>query len=573
MSRSARVAYLSMEIALESAMPTYAGGLGVLAGDTIRSFADLGLGAVALTLLHRKGHFRQRLDWRGNQIEEPAHWPIEKLLQPLDARVDLQIGERRVRIRPWGYTVTGVNGSELPTYLLDTDLPENAPEDRTLSDLLYGGDEAYRLRQEIVLGIGGVRVLRALGYKHIERFHLNEGHAALAVLALLEEELGGVRVTDDEFQKRVQVIKRRCVFTTHTPVPSGHDQFPMALVASMLGAERASWLRALGQRDVVNLTSLALKGSRFVNGVAMRHGEVSQGMFPGYPIRSITNGIHPPTWAAPSFRALFDRHIREWRRDSLSLRYAVRIPASEIWWAHSRAKGALLRQVKRQTGEVLDPEAFTLGFARRATGYKRAALAFSDPERLRALCEQSGPMQFVLAGKAHPRDHSGKELIRSIFRAREALSGQIRVVYLPDYDMELAKVLVAGSDVWLNTPLPPLEASGTSGMKAALNGVPSLSVLDGWWLEGCVEGVTGWAIGNELVGDHLPAAERDRQHAEALYDKLGREVLPTYYRDRERYIWIMRNTIALNASFFNTQRMALQYLYDAYLEPGQTPQL
>jgi starch phosphorylase len=556
------IAYLSMEIAVDPAMPTYSGGLGVLAGDTVRSSADLGVPMVALTLLHRRGYFRQQLDPRGRQTELPADWRVEDFATPLAPRVQVEIEGRRVAVRAWLRAVRGFTGREVPVYLLDTDLPENEREDRRLTDELYGGDDRYRLSQEVVLGIGGVRMLRALGQKQVGRFHLNEGHAALAVAELLQES----GPPGPDATARVAEVRRRCVFTTHTPVPAGHDRFPAELVRRVVPEEIARWLEVLGQREGVNLTDVALRGSRFVNGVAMRHGEVSRGMFPQYPIRSISNGIHPATWAWPSVRALFDRHVPDWRRDALALRYAIAIPPSEIWWAHGRAKRALVEHVNQRTTAVFDEGTLTLGFARRATGYKRASLIFSDVERLTAIAKRAGPLQLVFAGKAHPRDADGKAMIERIFAAAVALRGRVAVAYLPDYDMELGRLLVAGSDVWLNNPIPPLEASGTSGMKAALNGVPSLSVLDGWWLEGCVEGVTGWAIGGDRAGTRAFRSEFDHRHDEALYDKLERAVLPTYYEQRERFQEMMRFAIALNASFFNTQRMVLEYLYEAYLD-------
>ena len=555
------VAYSSMEIALESGMPTYSGGLGVLAGDTLRSGADLDLRMVAVSLLHRQGYFDQQLDPEGRQSEAPVEWLIEDFAEPLEARVSVAVDSRTVQIRAWRYWVHGARGAELPVFLLDTDLVENAPADRALSGTLYGGDDRYRLAQEIVLGIGGVRMLRALGYARIDRFHLNEGHAALAVLELLEEKRTAAGVSAAE---ALEEIRRHCVFTTHPPVPAGHDQFPASLVDEVLGRDAAACLSELGQGEVLNLTDLALRCAGFVNGVAMRHGEVSRTLFPEYPIRSITNGIHPATWVAPPFRALFSRHIREWRTDALALRYAVKIPLGEIRWAHARAKGALLAEIHRATGEELHPEALTIGFARRATAYKRATLIFRDAERLAAIAKDHGAIQIVFAGKAHPRDLEGKAMIREIFAARARLRGRIRVAYLENYDMRLARILCSGSDVWLNTPIPPLEASGTSGMKAALNGVPSLSILDGWWLEGHVEGITGWAIGSS---EREPDG-RDRADAESLYQKLENSVLPRFYGEQERYLEMMRYAIALNASFFNSQRMLLQYLYEAYQEPG-----
>lgn len=560
-----KIAYFSMELALEPRVPTYSGGLGVLAGDTIRSAADLALPVVAVTLLHRQGYFEQILDEHGRQQEQPDTWSVEDHLEPLEPRIRVPVNGRSILVRAWQYTVRGATGGRLPVYLLDTDLPENNEEDRTLTDFLYGGDDRYRLAQEMVLGLGGVRMLRALGHQGLARFHMNEGHAALVVLALLQECNPTLPEGHDKRMECIERARRHCVFTTHTPVPAGHDRFSRALVESVFDPQQLGWLEELGQHHEVNMTDVALRGSRFVNGVALRHGEVSRGMFPGYPIRSITNGIHPPTWASPSFRALFDLHIPEWRRDSLSLRYAVNIPLGEIWWAHMRAKQALVEHVNTTTGSRLDPEVFTIGLARRATAYKRATLVLRDPERLAAIGKAIGRVQIVFAGKAHPRDEEGKALIRRIFEVREALAGRIEIAYLPNYAMDTARLLCAGSDLWLNTPIPPREASGTSGMKAALNGVPSLSVLDGWWVEGHVEGITGWAIGGPYDGQSfLHEHERDDADAEALYRALSHVILPRFYHQPEHYQETMRYAIALNASFFNTHRMVLQYLYEAY---------
>jgi starch phosphorylase len=292
-------------------------------------------------------------------------------------------------------------------------------------------------------------------------------------------------------------------------------------------------------------------------------------MFPQYPIRSITNGIHPDTWVCDPFRRLFDHYIPEWKRDALSLRYAVGIPLEEIDAAHGAAKQALIEHVNRRRGVSFSQDFLTIGFARRAAAYKRATLVFSDLERLADIAREAGPIQIIFAGKAHPRDEEGKAIIRRIYAARSKLRGRVQVAYLSDYDMELGALLTSGSDVWLNTPIPPLEASGTSGMKAALNGVPSLSILDGWWVEGCVEGVTGWAIGFDENGEGIPERDRDRFHADALYDKLEEVVIPGFYERRHGFLEIMRSSISLNASFFNTQRMVMQYLYGAYMDGAQ----
>jgi starch phosphorylase len=566
-----RVAYFSMEVALEARIPTYSGGLGMLAGDTIRASADLGIPMTAVSLLHRQGYFHQHLDPEGGQTEKPVAWAVDDFLEPLEPLVEVTIEGRSVALRAWRYRIAGVRGAEVPVYLLDTDLPQNAEEDRALTGSLYGGDARYRLCQEVVLGIGGLRMLRALGYRRLHRLHLNEGHAGLAALALLEEMIGMSRGARHDSEAMLNEIRAHCVFTTHTPIPAGHDIFHAELVEAVLGADRATLIADFGQEDSLNLTDLALNASGFVNGVAMRHGEVSRNMFPGYPIRSITNGIHPPTWATGAFSEFFDRHIPDWKSDPLSLRYAVGIPLSEIGEAHRTSKQTLIDRINRESKAGFDADVLTIGFARRATAYKRPKLIFRDVERLAAIAKARGALQLVFAGKAHPHDEEGQARIREIFAIRDALRGRVGVVYLVNHDMELGRLLCGGCDVWLNTPIPPLEASGTSGMKAALNGVPSLSVLDGWWIEGHVEGVTGWAIGTDQGSNQPDPARSDAAHAEALYEKLETTIFPCFYEDQDRFLSIMRSAIALNASFFNTQRMMVEYLYEAYSEPGVSP--
>jgi len=360
-------------------------------------------------------------------------------------------------------------------------------------------------------------------------------------------------------------VKRQCVFTTHTPVPAGHDQFDLDLVRSVLGPSRVDTLQTLKCcGTALNMTLVALELSHYVNGVTQRHGEVSRSMFPGYPIGSITNGVHSTTWTAPPFAALYDRHIPDWRRDSFSLRYALGIPLDDIRDAHREAKAELVRIVNERTRAHFDPEVFTLGFARRATAYKRPALLLRDPARLRRLAAARGPLQVVFAGKAHPRDTEGKRLIREIVGRGGELAPEVRIAYLPDYDLQLAQRITAGVDLWLNTPKAPFEASGTSGMKAAHNGVPSLSIRDGWWLEGHVEGVTGWAIGSRGPSGSIEATDED--DARNLYAALEETILPLHVDRPARWAEVMRLTIALNASFFNTHRMLQEYVIHAYQE-------
>ncbi|HUV51648.1 MAG TPA: alpha-glucan family phosphorylase, partial [Dehalococcoidia bacterium] len=543
------------------AMPTYSGGLGMLAGDTLRAAADLGVHMVGVTLLHRKGYFRQHLDAQGNQTESPAIWSPEQFLEPLTPRASVTIEERKVQIRAWSYVVHGVIGHTVPVFFLDTALPENSLWDQTLTDNLYGGDDHYRLCQEVVLGLGGVAMLRALGYKKVQTYHMNEGHSALLTMALLEERHESKGLHDVVKADR-EAVHHRCVFTTHTPIPAGFDKFPLSLARQVLGEEAINALQTVGaiHDGVLNMTNLALSLSRYINGVSMRHEEVSRSMFPNYPINSVTNGVHAATWTSPAFQKLYDHHIPEWRNDSLYLRYAINIPLNEISEAHTQAKLELLAEVERRSSVRLFANVMTIGFARRATTYKRADLLFTDLGRLKKIAREVGPLQIIYAGKAHPRDEGGKALIRRIFQAAEALRDTITVVYLEEYDMALGKYLCSSVDLWLNTPLKPDEASGTSGMKAALNGVPSLSVLDGWWVEGHVEGVTGWSIGES----DLPGTDPSQEVA-SLYDKLERQIVPMFYRQADAYANIMRSAIAINGSFYNAQRMMFQYVKNAYM--------
>ena len=411
---------------------------------------------------------------------------------------------------------------------------------------------------------------------------MNEGHASLLTLELLLESAQKAE------RKRVEAsdlaaVRQKCVFTTHTPVPAGHDQFPLSALAAVLGfrpdfsdvCDPHIAVRIFGRHEargeakaqsaaqgILNMTYLGLNMSRYVNGVAKKHGEVSRLMFAGYHIDAITNGVHAATWASPAFQALYDAHMPDWRQDNFSLRHAESVPRKEIWDAHLRSKGELLDYVNKRQITVMDAEVFTIGFARRVTAYKRADLVFSDGERLKKIANAFGGLQLVYAGKAHPSDGEGKRLIQRIFELQRELKGQIGIVFLADYDVGLAKLITAGVDLWLNTPQPPLEASGTSGMKAALNGIPSLSVLDGWWLEGLVEGVTGWAIGDENRKNEDTSKLLD---AACLYEKLEQTILPMYHEDREQYVDVMRHAIAINGSHFNSQRMLQQYVSSAYL--------
>jgi starch phosphorylase len=514
---------------------------------------------VGVTMLYNEGYFTQVLDVQGKQLERPVTWDPDQFLEPLDARVTVEIEGRDVAIRAWRYSTKGVQGHRIDVYMLDTDLPENTDEDRELTARLYAGDVKHRLRQEMVLGPGGLAMLRELGYTDVATFHMNEGHSALLVFSLFQEEMEADPSASPE--TLMQRVRDRCVFTTHTPVPAGHDQFEPGLVSEVLGPERYATIKKHGCLfgGQLNMTYLGLHCSRYVNGVSMRHEQVTEDMFPGYPVDSVTNGVHATTWVAPPLRALFDYHIPEWRQDNRYLRYAVGIEHTEVLKAHVVAKRALMEEVRIRTGVPLDPDAMTISFARRATPYKRADMLLSDIDRLRKIANDVGPIQIIYAGKAHPKDEAGKKLISRIFQLGDQLRGDVRVVYIPDYAMRVASHLVAGVDLWVNTPNKPREASGTSGMKAAMNGVPSLSVLDGWWIEGHIEGVTGWSIGETWRKE-----SDDEVESESLFDKLEYVIAPMFYNRPDEFARLMRYCIAINGSFFTAQRMLSQYVHNVY---------
>jgi starch phosphorylase len=551
------VAYVSMEIAVASDVATYSGGLGVLAGDMIRAAADAGYPMTGITLLYSEGYFHQRLDAEGRQREEPQVWGPEDLLAHVPVTVTVTISGRPVTAGVWRFDAVGLDGHVVPVYLLDTDRDDNDETARALTKRLYGGDVRYRLEQETLLGLGTLALIEALGIPDPITYHLNEGHVALLVLALLERARAS-GVTPDH---ALSEVREQCVFTTHTPVAAGHDLFALDLATAVLGAERVALLRSAGliADEILNMTYLALRASRYANAVAARHREVAGAMFPAFTIGSITNGVHAPTWTSPPFQELFDRRLPGWRRDNFTLRQAVVIPTDEIAAAHAAAKRDLFTRVEAATGLHLDPAQFTIGCARRSTAYKRNDLILRDHARLSALAQNHGGLQLLFAGKAHPRDVEGKAQIARIIAAAHAIPG-VTVAFIEGYDMAWSAALTAGVDLWLNTPRPPLEASGTSGMKAALNGVPSLSVVDGWWVEGALDGFTGWSIDESTGADDEAAAAQ-------LYAQLERHVLPAYAGTEGSYPTLMRTTIAVNGSHFNAQRMLAEYTIDAYRTP------
>jgi glycogen phosphorylase len=598
------IAYFSAEFALHQSLPIYAGGLGVLAGDHCKEASDLGIPLIGVGFMYPQGYFHQTVSPEGWQQEvyERLNWadaPIEPAITPegIPCVVAVPLGNRSVLVSVWR-----VRLGRVKLYLLDTDLEENAPWDRELSARLYGGDRETRIQQEIILGIGGVRALKAMGSAPAV-WHLNEGHAAFVVLQRIRDQIE----RGESFEAALAEVRRTTVFTTHTPVPAGHDAFPFNLVEThlagawgTLGSYRDAFL-ALGHYDngsgpLFNMTALALRTAGATNAVSQLHGHVTRDMWgpiwPGVaedkrPVRAITNGVHVPTWISAEMATLFDEYLpANWRDihdDPAIWEKVFDIPDEALWNARNALRNYLFAFIRERArlrwkeehvsaarvvaaGTLLDPNALTIGFARRFTGYKRPELVFRNPDRLLAILNASRrPMQIVFAGKAHPADETGKHHLQQVYRrAIDPMFGG-RISFVDDYDLHVAHFLVQGCDVWLNNPRKPLEASGTSGMKASVNGVPHLSIGDGWWAEGYT-GDNGWLIDPRATGDQDAIDDAD---AEALYTLLEREIVPTFYdQDRDgiprRWLTFVRRAILSVTPRFSARRMVKEYAEDLY---------
>jgi glycogen phosphorylase len=546
---SVSTAYFSMEIGFDERIPNYAGGLGILAGDTIKAALDLKYNMVAVTLLYKKGYFKQNIDDNGVQTESEDTWDYENILHKLETKTTIAVNGEQVQIQIWQYTLVNEDHS-VPVYFLDTDLPSNSILMRSLSSNLYPTEN--QLLQEAILGIGGVQVLFDLGYKLFDNYHLNETHASMVTLALLE------KLQDST------TVKEHICFTTHTPLIGGHEKWTKNQLEILLENKYLKHIPTkLWETDqTLNMAKLCLEFSKYANGVALKHQQVSQQMYPEYKIKAVTNGIHSSTWTSSHLVKIFNKQIPEWKTWAFSLREAIKINDEDIVNAHKLAKADLLEEVKKYDDickTEFDPNVFTIGFARRAAGYKRHNFIFTDLERLEKIAKKHGGIQFVFAGKAYPTDTEGKKVIQQIHEINKKTSGNIRLVFIPNYNMRIGKLITNGVDLWLNNPIPPLEASGTSGMKASLNGVPNFSILDGWWIEGCIEGVTGWAIGDLCEGDRCISDE-----LENMYHKLDEIILPLYKNQLE-WARIMKQSIAINGSYFNTHRMLMEYVTEAYI--------
>lgn len=548
------VAYFTMEIGLESSMPTFAGGLGMLAADLLRSCADMGVGAACVTMCWKRGYPLQQLHDDGDQSFADGVWDPSAKTALLPQRVTVSVEGRTVHVAARMLELRGL-GTVVPVYFLETDLPENDSQDREITNQLYGGDQRMRIMQETVLGIGGVRMLRALGYDDVGQFHLNEGHCAFLTLELLKER----NFVDAD-------VRGSCAFTTHTPIPAGHDVFPYDLAQKVLGDQLPWHIRKLAGEDRLSTTTLAMTLSHYTCGVSQLHGEVSREMLHNPSIDAITNGVHAPTWASPEMAALFDRHLPEWRKNPSVLSNAKVLPAEELWNAHMEGKRRLCDEVHKRTGRTLDPNVLTLVEARRIVPYKQIDLLYADIERLLKI--GGGKLQIIHSGNTFPGDQYARGMVKKLTALSKEMGERVKLVFLPNYGPDLAKILVGGCDVWCNTPTRRLEASGTSGMKAALNGVLNCSILDGWWIEGFEKlPESGWRIGPKL-----PVADEDTlRHvdAEEFYETLETEILPQFSDPtHERWVQRMRDAIALLATF-NTNRCIEEYCSRAWGIPLQ----
>lgn len=557
------VAYFSMEVAIRSDMSTYSGGLGVLAGDTLKTIADFKYSALGITLLHEKGYVGQSLDLAGKQVSHCEMWNKEEYLTKLPFTINVPLSDHNVSCAVWQYDIVGQFGSVVPVYFLDSNVPDNTEYDRTLTSNLYGGDSFYRLCQEQILGIGGLALLEKLKFnsQKVRIYHLNEGHASFVGLSLYNQ----VKNDFSTHNEVMDYIGSKLAFTTHTPVAAGHDRFLLEDVKRVLPVDLFEEIPKESKVEgKLCMTRLSLHFSGVVTGVAKTHEKVTEKMFPKYDVIPVTNGAYHMEWTHPNFKKLYDEYIPEWSYDPSTFRKAISIPDDKIWNVHIQIKKDLIEYVNKFSVNEFSDDVCTLGYARRFTSYKRPALILADLDRLEEMISTVGCLQIIFAGEAHPKDQKGIELIRTIFQKTQEHKGKIKMVFLEDYNMDMATKLVAGVDIWLNTPLQKYEASGTSGMKAAFNAIPHLSVLDGWWPEGWIEGITGWSIGTNMNEARLDNQSSWDLEVTDLYDKLANKILPLYYQDRLGFIKIMKHAVALNGSYFNTYRMMNEYTAKVY---------
>ena len=534
------IAYFSAEIGISASLPTYSGGLGVLAGDHLKGAADAGLSICGITLLYKEGYFKQRVSRSGKQTESYPRFEPFPMLEKLPVKFTLRLRERDVWVQVYRHIYKGINGNNISIFFLDTELEENFPDDRIITLRLYSGDKDHRILQEAILGFGGAKLLNIIADDDIKTYHMNEGHCSFLTLELLEK-----------FNGDVDKVREKCHFTTHTPVEAGHDHFAVDRCKKLLHGLIPDDLQlpSLVKSSRWHMTELGLHFSRSANGVSALHGEVARHQFPWSDISHITNGVYHPYWIGKYFRYVFDKYLNGWRGNPNLLLNIDEVPDEKMIYAHQSQKNFLLEYSNSLTQRALPKDVLTIGFARRAASYKRARLIFSDIDRLIEIGQ--GTLQIIFAGKAHPNDTTGKEIVREIVGYSDKLFGKVKVVYLENYNMWLGRQITSSVDVWLNTPIRPNEASGTSGMKATLNGIPNFSILDGWWAEGCRNGENGWAIG----GYENSNDEKDADH---LYNILENEIIPKYYNNKEKWISIMRESIKTGVNF-TAHRMVKDY--------------
>ena len=539
------VGYFTAEIGLWSELHTYSGGLGVLAGDHVKSAADAGTPLVGVTLLYHQGYARQHIDANGVQTESFPEFDPNEHVSKTKIVLKLYLDGQPLSAYVWKADIVGQSGHIVPVYFIDTRHPANSSEHQELSSRLYGGDDEVRIRQEYVLGVGGVQLFDYLD-SELHGLHLNEGHCTFAMLELLNR--GWSR----------EELAQRSLFTTHTPVPAGHDRFEWPLVREVVGellpVDAKELVIAAGDSENgrrCSMSHLAVALSTSVNAVSKLNADVAMTMFDEQIIQPITNGVHHITWTSPVMASLFDGYLPGWRVQPETISEAETLPTDALLEARNQARQHLREFVLSKTGVELSSERLTIGFARRFATYKRANLVFRDLERLRNI--GAGKIQFVFSGKAHPRDKGGKQLIRDIYDSAEQIAEEIPVAFIENYDMETGLLMTSGVDIWLNNPIRPMEASGTSGMKAAMNGVPNCSILDGWWPEACIHGVNGWAIGN---AENVRNDERD---ANNIYQVLEKDVLPLWEGSKDAWAEMMKASIAASAEFTG-HRMIQDYL-------------
>ncbi|MEI6532799.1 MAG: alpha-glucan family phosphorylase [Candidatus Roizmanbacteria bacterium] len=554
-----KVAYFSMEFMLRTHIPTYAGGLGMLAGDLLRSCADMNVPAVGITLVYAGSTFNQVFLPDGTQSYQEIDYRKNDQFVKMPHEIKIIIDGQDVIVDCWRYDIVGYNEFVVPVFLLDTNHHENEPWMRHITENLYGGGDYARICQELVLGVGGIKMLREMGYEDVEQYHMNEGHAAFVPLALLPEN----DYKDEE-------VKKKCVFTTHTPIPEGHDIFPYEMAYKYCGVYFPWHIKQLAGEDSLSMTRLALSMSHFSFGVSQKHGELSREMFPDFKIGAITNGVHARTWISSTSQDLYNEFIPGWIENPDLLKEAPeKLPDDKLWETHQQNKGILVDFVNKHLtsitteeeklhpdkDQMFDTDTLTIALARRPVGYKRPLLIYRDLIRLIRI--GAGRLQIIQAGKSHPADTNSQQLVSEILKYSKKLKGILRIVYLENYSPKIARMLVSGCDVWLNTPKRHLEASGTSGMKAVMNGVLNFSVLDGWWIEGYhMRPDAGFSIGPEPA--ELHPQNDDNKDGEDMYSKLEDVIIPMYYNNRKEWVRRMKQSITLGA-YFNTNRCIREY--------------